>query len=141
MRSTSRRIATTSGGLVEIVLSSHRKHGRFALVSTFDEHGWQRETKRWMADPEHAAYADAANGPFGAFLSEFTRIPLAEAEDLASKVMAEWEARGGEEQARLLSYLGDAAVVVVLVGFLAATVAVAAVVLTGMRRLARRSGF
>jgi hypothetical protein len=141
MRPTSRRIATTSAGLVEIVLTSHGRHGRTAFVSTFDEHGWHRETKRWIADPERAAYIDAANGPFGTFLREFARIPLAEAEDLASKVMAEWEARGGEEQARLLSYLGDAALVVVVVGFLAAAVAVAAVVLTGMRRLARRSGF
>ena len=65
----------TSVGLLELVLTSHRRHGLVVTASTFDERGWEQAKSTWAAEPILAQVSDppVAGGSLASFLSDAAR--------------------------------------------------------------------
>jgi hypothetical protein len=110
------RLVTTSRGPVAIDLEGPSSVGGILVTLTaFGGDGWE--------DAEGAWAGLKGQGTLAEFMTTYIKIPKPEAEQLAKDVLgpwlAEWAARGGEEEARKIKresrwFFGGVALVVAL---------------------------
>jgi hypothetical protein len=111
-----KRLVNTSTGHALIELDRIWRAGVHVSVTTFGADGWQQEDRSWYErQPPNPPREELS-----AFLVYHVGIPLDEAKSLADEIMgpwlAEWERRGGAQDAKHVGRLavGFTSVLVVL---------------------------
>jgi len=97
-----KRLVETSGGQIELDLTKLKIGGLNVRVNVFGDDGWDIGRHSWSEQySENETLADVIEKKAG--------LPQDEAERIASETLAQWKARGGEEEdrdGRAVTYVG-----------------------------------
>lgn len=100
-----RLVQTTAGDAVLDVEYERTPGGMSVAVTPFDGDGWEGKSKMWVERWGHHRRGE----PLVDFLATALQVPADEATTLAESIrgpwLAEWNRRGGAEEARALQHL------------------------------------